>query len=401
MLVAGYLLSIWTTLLAATFCVAIYNSPRVIPLHVKLYPPVAFVRLIYYLASRCSNLDCVASFSEFNDEMWSCLMILYGGAFVLLFLGIYLDEILPQEYGLAKHPLYFIKDLFKSKSCSIISSSDTQDSYNAQETYIGIEENIEGPKAELAKSLITDDDDDDVQKERMYVNSIQAPYTSCPLVIKNLRKVYPAAGRQASKVAIKDLSLHVRKGEMFGLLGPNGAGKTSLISILTGLYPPESGNAWVGGYDILDQIDMVHTQVGVCPQFDLLWPDLTIEEHLLFYARIRGLPKKEEKAVAEKAMAEVYLTKLASFKTKQLSGRVNSYITYKYIYPYEYRRLKMIGGMKRRLSVAIALVGDPKIIFLDEPTTGLDIENRRQLWDILAGNKILISAFNLPFVIRN
>ena len=314
-------MSIWTTLLAATFSVAIYNSPKVIPFHFRLYPPIAFVRLIYYLASSCSSLDCVASFSQFNNEMWSCLMILYGSAFVLLFIGIYLDEILPQEYGLAKHPLFFIKDLFKSRSSSIIGKSDTQDSYNTRETYIGIGENIESPKAGIAKSITTDDDD--VQKERMYVNSLQAPFITYPLVIKNLRKVYPAAGRQASKVAIKDLSLHIRKGEMFGLLGPNGAGKSSLISILTGLYPPESGNAWVGGYDILDQIDMVHTQVGVCPQFDLLWPDLTIEEHLLFYARIRGLSKKEEKAVAKKAMAEVYLTKLASFKTKQLSGKTN------------------------------------------------------------------------------
>ena len=99
----------------------------------------------------------------------------------------------------------------------------------------------------------------------------------------------------------------------------------------------------------------------MCPQFDILWGDLTVEEHLLFYARLKGINPKEEKQNTKNAMEEVYLTRFAKFKVKQLSG-----------------------GMKRRLSVAISLVGDPKIIFLDEPSTGLDPENRRQLWDILS-----------------
>ena len=101
--------------------------------------------------------------------------------------------------------------------------------------------------------------------------------------------------------------------------------------------------------------------MGVCPQFDILWPDLTVEEHLLFYARLKGIAPKNESDMVKSAMNEVYLTKFAKYKTRQLSG-----------------------GMRRRLSVAISLVGDPKIVFLDEPSTGLDPENRRQLWDILA-----------------
>jgi ABC-type multidrug transport system ATPase subunit len=134
--------------------------------------------------------------------------------------------------------------------------------------------------------------------------------------------------------------------------------------MLTGLYKPESGNAWVAGYDLKNNLELVQLQIGVCPQFDILWQDLTVEEHLLFYARMKGATPNVEKAVAAKAMKEVYLTKFANFRVKQLSG-----------------------GMKRRLSVAISLVGDPKIVYLDEPTTGLDPENRRQLWDILAEAK--------------
>eukprot|EP00343_Euplotes_focardii_P012019 CAMPEP_0205834014 /NCGR_PEP_ID=MMETSP0206-20130828/50457_1 /ASSEMBLY_ACC=CAM_ASM_000279 /TAXON_ID=36767 /ORGANISM="Euplotes focardii, Strain TN1" /LENGTH=334 /DNA_ID=CAMNT_0053140841 /DNA_START=697 /DNA_END=1698 /DNA_ORIENTATION=+ len=176
-----------------------------------------------------------------------------------------------------------------------------------------------------------------------------------------MRKVYPGFGGRPPKVATKKFCLRIKKGELFGLLGPNGAGKTTLISMLTGLYRPDAGNAWVAGFDIKSDLDQVQLQMGVCPQFDILWSDLTVEEHLLFYARIKGISPKEEKAMVKQAMDEVYLQRFAKFKVNQLSG-----------------------GMRRRLSVAISLVGDPKIVYLDEPSTGLDPENRRQLWDILA-----------------
>jgi ABC-type multidrug transport system ATPase subunit len=104
----------------------------------------------------------------------------------------------------------------------------------------------------------------------------------------------------------------------------------------------------------------VQLQIGVCPQFDVLWDDLSVEEHLLFYARLKGIGPDQEKAMTEKAMIDVQLIKERDSLTKQLPL-----------------------GMKRRLSIAIALVADPKIVFLDEPTTGLDPETRRQLWNIL------------------
>eukprot|EP00345_Euplotes_harpa_P009159 CAMPEP_0168332724 /NCGR_PEP_ID=MMETSP0213-20121227/9131_1 /TAXON_ID=151035 /ORGANISM="Euplotes harpa, Strain FSP1.4" /LENGTH=332 /DNA_ID=CAMNT_0008336809 /DNA_START=1 /DNA_END=997 /DNA_ORIENTATION=- len=176
-----------------------------------------------------------------------------------------------------------------------------------------------------------------------------------------MRKVYPGFGGRPPKVATKKFCLRIKKGELFGLLGPNGAGKTTLISMLTGLYRPDGGNAWVAGFDIKNQLDQVQLQMGVCPQFDILWSDLTVDEHLYFYARLKGISPKEEKNMVQQAMQQVYLERFARYRVSQLSG-----------------------GMKRRLSVAISLVGDPKIIYLDEPSTGLDPENRRQLWDILA-----------------
>jgi ABC-type multidrug transport system ATPase subunit len=151
---------------------------------------------------------------------------------------------------------------------------------------------------------------------------------------------------------------------MFGMLGPNGAGKTTLISMFTGMYRPSSGNAWIAGCDIKSQLDIVQQQIGLCPQFDLLWGDLSVEEHLLFFARLKGVEPESEQERVNIAISEVMLDKFRGFKVKTLSG-----------------------GMKRRLSVAISLVSYPKIIFLDEPSTGLDRENRRQLWDILAAKE--------------
>ena len=102
---------------------------------------------------------------------------------------------------------------------------------------------------------------------------------------------------------------------------------------------------------------MAQLEMGVCPQFDLLWPQLTVEEHLYFYARLKGIPGENLKDRVEEAIEEVNLMNFKGFLSNALSG-----------------------GMKRRLSIAISLVGDPKIVFLDEPSTGLDPDNRRQIW---------------------
>lgn len=117
-----------------------------------------------------------------------------------------------------------------------------------------------------------------------------------PLVAKDIRKVYPGIAGGKPKIANYKINLKINEGELFGLLGPNGAGKTTLITQLTGLYPPTLGNAWIGGFDIRNNLDIVQLQIGVCPQFDILWENLTVEDHLLFYARIKGISPEEEQA---------------------------------------------------------------------------------------------------------
>jgi len=111
-----------------------------------------------------------------------------------------------------------------------------------------------------------------------------------PLICNGISKRY-----KNGKLAVNNFNLIVEDKTIFGLLGPNGAGKTTLLSMITGIFSPSRGNALVGGFSIKNQIDKVHLEMGVCPQFDILWPILTVEEHLYFYARLRGIGAKSEK----------------------------------------------------------------------------------------------------------
>merc|ERR1711991_123952 len=164
---------------------------------------------------------------------------------------------------------------------------------------------------------------------------------------------YPGKGGQPPKQALKYMSLLVERGVCLGLLGANGAGKTMLLSILSGVFPPTHGQAQIAGHDVETQIDKAHLAMGMCPQFNVLWDTLTVEEHVLFYSRLKGISSKEEKRHTLEVLTQFGLAPFAKRKAHQLSG-----------------------GMARRLQVAIS-------VFRDEPTTGVDPVSRRQLWDIL------------------
>jgi ABC-type multidrug transport system ATPase subunit len=176
----------------------------------------------------------------------------------------------------------------------------------------------------------------------------------------NLRKTFNGG----KKVAVKNLSFSVNKSECFGLLGHNGAGKSTTINMLCGLFGPTSGNAIVNGHRLSDSMGEIHKVMGVCPQDNVLWNDLTAAEHLKFYARLRGVKPKDLKRAVGTALASVNLHKWANVASGKFSG-----------------------GMKRRLSVAIAIVGNPRIVYLDEPSTGLDPASRRKLWGVISSAK--------------
>jgi ABC-2 type transport system ATP-binding protein len=161
--------------------------------------------------------------------------------------------------------------------------------------------------------------------------------------------------------AVNSVSFSVKNGEMFGLLGPNGAGKTTLIRMLTTLTPTTSGTARVGGHDVRNDPDGVRQSIGVIPQALTSDPELTAEENLLIHAKLYGVPAKRRPSLLRELLQAVDLEKFSKSLVSTFSG-----------------------GMRRRLEVARGLVHSPKILFLDEPTTGLDPVSRSNVWEMIA-----------------
>jgi ABC-2 type transport system ATP-binding protein len=168
-------------------------------------------------------------------------------------------------------------------------------------------------------------------------------------------------------VAVKGVSFTVHTGEIFGLLGPNGAGKTTLIRMMTTLTPPTSGKAVVGGHDVVTDADGVRHSIGVIPQAMTSDPELTARENMSIHAKLYGLTRAQRDELIPQLIESVGLTEFAD----KLVGSFS-------------------GGMRRRLEIARGLVHSPKILFLDEPTTGLDPVSRTAVWEMI--NKLKETA---------
>uniref|UniRef100_A0A8C9WEH3 P-type phospholipid transporter n=1 Tax=Scleropages formosus TaxID=113540 RepID=A0A8C9WEH3_SCLFO len=190
--------------------------------------------------------------------------------------------------------------------------------------------------------------------------------------IKKLVKVYS----HGNKLAVDGLTLGFYEGQITSFLGHNGAGKTTTMSILTGLFPPTSGTAYIMGKDIQSELSTIRRNLGVCPQHNVLFSMLTVEEHIWFYARLKGLSEEEVKAEMEQIVNDIGLPHKRKSRTSQLSG-----------------------GMQRKLSVALAFVGGSKVVILDEPTAGVDPYARRGIWDLLLkyrqGRTIILSTHHM------
>jgi ABC-2 type transport system ATP-binding protein len=160
--------------------------------------------------------------------------------------------------------------------------------------------------------------------------------------------------------AVNGVSFDVDDGEIFGLLGPNGAGKSTLIRILTTLLPPSGGSARINGFDVATQSNSVRKLIGVIPQAMTSDLELSVEENLLIFAKLYGVPREKRKRLMAELIESVELTQWADKPVRNLSG-----------------------GMRRRVEIARGLIHEPRIFFLDEPTTGLDPVSRVAVWEML------------------
>ncbi|CAG9334836.1 unnamed protein product [Blepharisma stoltei] len=255
-------------------------------------------------------------------------MLIDSGIFTIL--AIYLDQVWPTEWGV-KRPWYFLL----TKSFWVKNKVNSHEDLFSQEINWG--DNVEKVDQDLEK-----------QKEN-----------GKALLIRNFKKVF------GNKVAVEDISLDIYNGQIFALLGHNGAGKTTTISMMCGLIPTTYGDMKLNDMYLSTHLNQLRRSLGVCPQHNVLFNDLTPEEHLYLFAIFKGMQDKEEiyKQIKEK-LSEVDLTAKKDKRTKFLSG-----------------------GMKRKLSLAMALIADSPIVLLDEPTSGMDLTARRQMWDMLKNNK--------------
>eukprot|EP01114_Cavostelium_apophysatum_P009754 TRINITY_DN2300_c0_g1_i1.p1 TRINITY_DN2300_c0_g1~~TRINITY_DN2300_c0_g1_i1.p1 ORF type:complete len:1800 (+),score=493.64 TRINITY_DN2300_c0_g1_i1:225-5624(+) len=306
------------------------NVQQSMALGLSVIPPFCLYRGLMYLSSEVSWNGPGFRMSGLANEpvnIASCYGFLVWEWFAIMLAWWYLEQVLPSGWGIKKHPLFFLG--FKK--------------HHAKDDLIN--DDYQGPV--------------DVEAERQKV-FVKVPNDDLGIQVLNIRKVYPAADGNPPKIAVKGASFGVENCSSFGILGHNGAGKTSLIHMLIGLFPPSSGTAYVQNYNLQDQMDSIHTFMGICPQHDVLWGALTAEEHLLFYGRIKNLSGKVLKERIKYVLQRVNLYDVRNKQAQTFSG-----------------------GMKRRLSVAISIIGRPKVLYLDEPSTGLDPKSRQDLWGVI------------------
>ena len=213
-------------------------------------------------------------------------------------------------------------------------------------------------KANLLQAKPMGKEDQDVVDERNKVAALGVGDTT--IRVNNARKVY-TMGMSAHKVAVNSVSFEIPEGECFALLGVNGAGKTTLFKMLTGDINPTSGQLSIGGFAIPEQIQQARQLIGYCPQTNALLANLTGREHLDLFATIKGIPEEIRPRIVSQKIHEMGLQKYADRTAGTYSG-----------------------GNKRKLMVALAMIGNPPIVFLDEPSTGMDPEARRFMWNVIS-----------------
>ncbi|KAL8123533.1 hypothetical protein AgCh_011491 [Apium graveolens] len=349
--VIGYILVFGTGLLGGFLFQSFVEDesfPRGWIIVMEIYPGFSLYRGLYEFSQYAINgvslgIDGM-QWKDLNDGangMKEILIIMFVEWLLVLSVAYYIDQVVASGSGVGRNPLYFLQKLQKKPS-----SLSTKSSLQKQ------------------RSQVSDQaEKQDVVQEKLRVEQLLLEQsTSHSIVCDDLQKVYPGRDGNPEKFAVRGLSLALPQGECFGMLGPNGAGKTSFINMMIGLIKPTSGTAYVEGLDIRTNMDGIYSNMGVCPQHDLLWNTLTGREHLLFYGRLKNLKGSALTQAVEESLKSVNL----------FNGGVADKQAGKYS-----------GGMKRRLSVAISLIGDPKVVYMDEPSTGLDPASRNNLWNVV------------------
>ncbi|KAM4890097.1 ATP-binding cassette sub-family A member 9-like [Sylvia borin] len=286
-------------------------------------------------------------FSNLTDEayfLFSTYILLVFDSVLYMLLALYFDKILPGKYGIPDPPLFCLKASYWMRSRRG-SSRDV-------------------PRATANPEELLGDDVEPVPPEFLGKEAIR---------LHNIKKVYKRKDKKTE--ALRGLSLNIYEGQITALLGHSGAGKTTLLNVLSGLSFPSEGSATIYDYRLSDMGDReeIRGMVGICPQFNTQFEVLTVKENLKTFAEIKGIKSKEVEQEVQNILELLDIINIQDTQAEKLSG-----------------------GQKRKLSIAIAMLGSPQVLLLDEPTAGLDPLSRHQVWSLLreqrAGRVILFST---------
>ena len=337
-------------------------------------PPV--IALLFPQISFALTIQTIAAFEESAQGVDFNLATVEQGGFTvsaglgwmffdfLLYtvIGAYLNVVVPGEFGRVL-PWYFpcTPSFWKSL---VSRSGKQQDQGGDVALVIGSKEEapetIEG-SMELGRNKLdsftgmnnVEDVEESLRQQKRNDVGIQ---------IRNLTKVFDTP--DGKKIAVDDFNLDVYEGQILVLLGHNGAGKTTTLQMLSGMLTPTHGEVYLYGHKLSTDLAIIRKSLGFCPQHDVLYPELTVKQHLRFYGKLKGLRGEELEAAVIAGIESVGLTEKKNVKSRALSG-----------------------GMKRKLSLAIALIGDSKVVFVDEPTSGVDPWSRRNMWEIIQNHR--------------
>uniref|UniRef100_A0A672NVM5 Cholesterol transporter ABCA5 n=1 Tax=Sinocyclocheilus grahami TaxID=75366 RepID=A0A672NVM5_SINGR len=265
------------------------------------------------------------------------MVMLFLDCILYLLLAIYLDQVLPGEFGTRRSVLYFLQPSYWSKR---------------RKRYVEVSSVYEG---EVNGTPVNDESVEAVSPEFRGKEVIR---------ICNIRKIYREKDTKVE--ALRGLTFDIYEGQITALLGHSGAGKSTLMNILCGICPPTAGTATIYGSPVAEIAEGAEMRqlVGICPQFNIIFDVLTVEEHLRIFAAIKGILPSDIDSEVRKVLRDLDLEKIMDAQAKNLSG-----------------------GQKRKLSVGIAILGDPKILLLDEPTAGMDPVSRHQVWSLLKSRR--------------
>ncbi|CAN2391762.1 ATPase activity, partial [Pristimantis euphronides] len=331
--IAGFFITVFMS--GSGLLLHMRDLPKVLEVLLCIFPPFAFSVGLIQTVHLENNLEGVF-FSDMignSSNILTSSVSLFLDSVLYILLTLYFSKILPDKNGMRKEPLFFLRSSYWSKGKD--APPKPQMRGRTELEYENIEE---VPRRFQGKEVIR---------------------------IHNVRKMYKGEDKEVE--ALRGLDFDIYEGQITALLGHIGAGKTTLINILSGTCNATSGSAFIYDYDVsnMSHLEQIHKNIGFCPQFDVKFDPLTVKENLKVFAKIKGIFSCSVDQEVQKLISELQLTDVQNLEASKLSG-----------------------GQKRKLSLGIALLGDPQVLLLDEPTAGLDPCSRHHVWAMLKERKV-------------